>query len=52
MYQSLGATTTGAGAAGATLAVTGASVLGWIMAAIILIFAGVSVLKFVPRKES
>lgn len=51
MYQSIGASTGAAGLAGATLASTGASVLGYAVSAVILAFAGVSVLKFIPRKE-
>ena len=46
-----GKVTTAAGASGGTLAFTGLNTLGYLVAASVLIFAGLALVKLVPRRE-
>jgi hypothetical protein len=49
MYGKIGTT---AGATGGTLAFTGLNTLGYVVAASVLVFAGLALLKLVPRRTS
>lgn len=52
MIALYGKATTAAGASGGTLALTGVNTLGYVVAASVLIFAGIALLKLIPRKEA
>ncbi|HET7475003.1 MAG TPA: hypothetical protein VFJ97_03150 [Dermatophilaceae bacterium] len=47
-----GKVTTAAGASGGTLAFTGVNTVGYLVAASVLIFAGLALLKLIPRHEA